>query len=112
MNKSASKGTTVLLQSAATTGSGTTLAIPGVFTQHEFLVQTEDLTYSAGKLLLESSGDPSFAGTWVVLATEITLAANKVLRFAITGPLSFIRARISETITGGGTVTVYYRGTN
>jgi hypothetical protein len=57
---------------------------------------------TAGAIQIEHSPDPSFSGTWLVLATPDTVAANAVKSIAIgVSVLRYVRARISTAVTGG-----------
>lgn len=101
---------------AATTGSGTVIACPPSFRNHNFIV-TGAAGVSAGVVTIEASNDPNDTGTWAVVPMDYSVA-NPVtvlvadLLLSHTGILNFVRARVSTTISGGGapSVTVNYEG--
>lgn len=105
---------------AATTGSGTVVACPASFRNHNFIVAGTG-TISAGTVTIETSNDPNYAGTWAPLipvagttaspnpTATIVSGAEVLINYA--GILNFVRARVSTTVTGaGGSVTVTYEG--
>lgn len=113
MQRSAKKGVLETLQDAATTGNGTVLAISPGITKHTFIAKPSSGTISTGKLLFEAADDPAFAGTWIALGAEITLASGVEIRQSVDGILAFVRARISTNVTGsGGNVSAYYQGSS
>lgn len=61
---------------------------------------------SAGAVVIEGAHDPTYTGTWAVLATLTWAAANRVHNAAIAGNHIALRARISVAIVGG-TVDVW-----
>lgn len=98
------------LQAAATTGNGNVIAVPSSFRHHNFIVSGTG-TISAGAVSLETSNDPNYTGTWVLLTTAITPVSNSLTLFAYSGLLNFVRARISTGVTGaGGSASVDYEG--
>lgn len=106
--KSSMKGVPTTLQSAATTGNGTALAVNNN-RNHTIMIQGS-AGVATGAVQFEASNDPSFTGTWAALGgAPVTVVANAVLTVAVVGVYEFIRARISTAITGG-TVTVDYIG--
>jgi hypothetical protein len=65
---------------------------------------------ASGAVVIESSNDPNYAGTWMVVAGPTTVVASAQLGAkADFVPGGFVRARVSTTI-GGGTVTVWLNG--
>lgn len=56
---------------------------------------------TAGTVLIESSHDPEYSGTWSTVATINWAAASRVHMAAIVGPHKALRVRISGTITNG-----------
>jgi len=109
MTTAAMSGVTVNLQTAATTGNGTVLAIPSSFRYHDFMITGAGVV-SAGAVTLETSNDPADAGTWAALASAVTVQSGVDLLTQVVGLLNFVRARVSTNITGGGNVTVTYLG--
>lgn len=106
--KSASRGIAVAMQSGATTGNGTVIAVPSSFNQHSFYIKGIDIP-SAGAVQLESADSSDYTGTWAPLAGgPVTVPDGEVL-VQLVGVLMFIRARISTDITSG-TVNVNYVG--
>lgn len=100
MNIAASRGVPVTLQSAATTGNGTAIAIPNSFTQHEVNLKGS-AGISAGKVQVETADAIDYAGTWAAVGSEQTLIASTELRVSFSGIYRFIRARISTTVSNG-----------
>src|SRR5260370_14351538 len=96
------------LQTAATTGNGTVLAIPNSFRNHNFLVKGS-AGVASGVVTIETSNDPADAGTWAAVTTAVTVLASTDLITQFVGLLNFVRARVS-TVISGGTVTVQYTG--
>ena len=114
---SAMSGVPYKLQDAQTTGNGNTLAIPPSFNNHTFIV-TALVGTTSGAVTIETSNDPSDAGTWAAIVPDksitnpLTVAASADLLIPYSGRLNIVRARISTTIAGGGApgVTVTYEG--
>lgn len=96
----------VLLQSAATTGNGNAvnLHIAGAGDHHTLYVNGAG-TITAGKIQWETARSASESGAWAPLAAELVVAAGEQKQ-TFTGPLYAVRARISEDVAGGGSVTV------
>src|SRR5262245_3220064 len=64
----------------------------------------------AGAVVIESSDDPSYSGTWIVVAGPTTVVASAKLGGKADFPQGgFVRARVSTTVTGG-TVSVFLNG--
>jgi len=111
----AMSGVEVTLQSAATTGNGTTIAIPPSFNYHNFKI-TAASGVTAGAVTIEISNDPNDTNTWAALPSTptqpVTVMAGADLLVPYTGRINFVRARISTTISGGAnpSVTVTYFG--
>ena len=106
--KAAMSGVQFNLQLTATTGNGTVLAIPTSFRYHNFITVGVD-TISAGAVTLETSYSADDTATWAPLASAITVTtADQLTQYV--GLLTFVRARVSTTVTGGGTVAVVYTG--
>ena len=111
--QAAMSGVPFKLQDAATTGAGNVLSIPVSFRNHVFQI-TAAAGVNAGAIQLEGAMDPADAGTWglitagttaVVAGADIMIQVNALLPPAI-------RARITTTISGGGSpsATVTYFG--
>jgi hypothetical protein len=107
---SALPGQLIQLQSAATSGAGTVIVPSPLIKNHTVILVGTNATFSTGKSKVESSHDPSFAGTWALEGTEQTLVQNAALNVTFTGPRAAIRANISASITGGGALNAYYIG--
>jgi hypothetical protein len=113
----AMSGVPVKMQDATTTGNGTVIACPPSFRNHNIMI-TAAAGVNAGAITVEASNDPADAGTWAAIvadksvANPLSVVAGADLLFSYTGLLNFVRARISTTISGGGTpsVTVTYEG--
>jgi hypothetical protein len=109
MQVSATRGVPYNLQSAATTGNGKVIAIPNSFRKHKITI-TSSAGISAGAIQIETSDNPSFAGTWApVGGGPIALVANSNQILDFEGIFPFIRARVSTNVVGG-TVSVTYEG--
>ena len=61
---------------------------------------------SAGAVVIESSHDPAFAGTWHTEATLAWAVASSSKHASIVGPRRALRYRVSVALVGG-TVDVY-----
>jgi hypothetical protein len=109
----AMSGVPYTLQAAQATGNGNALAIPVSFRNHVFQI-TAAAGVTAGAVQIEGSFDPNDSGTWgliVAIPTVVIAGADILIQVnAILPPI--IRARISTTISGGGSpsVTVIYNG--
>lgn len=109
MQTSARRGVPFTLQSAATTGNGLVIAIPNSFRKHKITI-TPSAGISAGAVQIETSDNPSFAGTWApVGGGPLTLVANTQQAIDFEGIFPYIRVRVSTNVVGG-TVTVTYEG--
>jgi len=64
---------------------------------------------AAGQVVIETSSDPAYTGTWAILSTINWAAASKSHYVAITGVFRALRVRISSAITTG-TVDVWMSG--
>src|SRR5579862_7139478 len=56
---------------------------------------------SGGTIIIESSHDPNYTGTWAPLATIAWSAQSREDIIQITGIHAALRTRVSSTITGG-----------
>lgn len=107
----------VELQNAATTGNGNILINRGLNARLTVVFQSTGTT-SGGTLIIEEAyydpnSEPTYAGTWSqiasVSASAFTGGAQQV--YHVTQASCFaLRVRISSTITGGGTVSVWAWG--
>lgn len=93
-----------VLLDAVTTGTGTAHWIGGGKIATFYV--TAMGTVSAGKVQIESAADETFAGTWSPIVAEQTLVTDKCLTVVYSGPLLWVRARVSTNVTGGATATV------
>lgn len=109
----AMSGVPYSLQAATTTGSGNIVSPPQSFRNHTLLVSVP-AGVTAGAIQPETSNDNADAGTWAPIGGgPVTVpAASSDLIIEFTGIYRFIRARISTTVSGGGSpsVTVDYLG--
>lgn len=94
-----------LLQNAATTGNGNEVNCFGHGGEYTLTVVGTG-TISAGEVQWEQSPTSGYSGTWAPLGPAITPLSGQVLTQTVSGPLAYVRARISQDLTGGGTVTV------
>jgi hypothetical protein len=92
-----------LLQSAATTGSGTA-KVTNARELTIYIVGSAGV--ASGAVQLEEAHDPAYAGTWQAIGSPVTVVADSVKTVKTTGAFLAVRARISTTVVGG-TVTVH-----
>src|SRR5713226_1738095 len=98
MTVAAMSGVTFKQQDAQTTGNGTVLALPPSFRNHTWVVTAAAGTTS-GAVTIETSNDPTDAGTWAVvpmlnsIANPLTVSAGADLMMQHAGLLNFVRAR-------------------
>jgi hypothetical protein len=90
----------VKLQTGATTGNGTEVAMNGRGREHVFYL-TGSAGISAGAVQPEHAPTPGYTGTWQAIGSPITLAASTTKAVAYTGCLGYVRARISTNVVGG-----------
>ena len=97
------KGQTIALFAAATTGTGTAVAVP-ITSQHQRVTLTGAGTIAGGTLILEEANLDTYAGTWSTLytltGTALSGGAQQVVH--IFGTLGFIRARVGTNFSGAG----------
>ena len=99
----------VALQSAATTGSGNIVDTKGAVAQGQIWI-TWSAGCGAGAVQIETSDDPTYAGTWAPFGSPITwTAASKKDIVNVPVAIGAVRARISTTVTGG-TIDVTWQG--
>lgn len=106
--KSASRGIPVTLQSEATTGNGTPVAIPPGFLQHRVNIKANGVI-GAGAIQIETADDPSYTGTWSALGGPVSVLTSGQVDVNFSGTYRALRARISTTVTTTS-VTVTYTG--
>lgn len=107
--KSAMRGVSAALQSAATTGNGIALALSPDFKNHRVNI-SGSAGIASGTVQIESAEANDYAGTWSPIAGgPITVPVSSQLDINFSGVYKNIRARISANIVGG-TVTVIYQG--
>ncbi len=109
----AMQGVPYTLQDATTTGNGNIVCPPQVFTRHKFLVSVP-AGVTAGAIQPETADDPDYAGTWApVGGGPVTVPSeSSSLIIELNGIYKALRARITTTVSGGGSpsVTVDYVG--
>lgn len=100
------KGVLTPLLTTATTGAGTAVTVPISSNQIHVNVRGAG-TISSGVVTIEEASDPGYTGTWSVLytVTGTTLSGGAEQVIHIIGTFNAIRARVSTTIAGGGTVS-------
>jgi len=111
MTIAAMRGVPVTLQSAATTGNGTVLAIPANFNNHKIIIKGAT-GVTSGAIQPETADAYDYAGTWAPIGGgPITVAAAE-LEYSWIGIMKFLRVRISTDVAGGAgpSVTVTYVG--
>ena len=109
ITKSATRGTSVILQDAETTGNGLVLAIPSSFKHHTLYIKGS-AGVASGAVQPESADSKDYAGTWGQIGGgPITVVADTELAINFEGLYKFIRVGIS-TVVVGGTVSVSYIG--
>lgn len=96
--------------SAVTTGTGK--AIPVNDCRQVTWMVTYSGTTSGGAIVIEHAPTIDYAGTWQLLdtITAANLSAGSEGSGTYPGLLSFVRARITSNITGGGSITAYING--
>lgn len=108
----AMSGVSADMLTAVTTGSGTVIAPPTTFIHHNFLAIVA-AGVTGGVVTIEQSQDPNDTATWAIVGSTIaasTGGTDQLLEYE--GRLMFVRARVTTTISGGGSpsVTVKYTG--
>ena len=101
------------VQNATTSGNGDIVTPPPSFRIHTFII-TAASGVNAGAIQIEVSNDSTDAiNNWAQLGGgPITVSATQQILAEFTGIYNALRARISTTISGGGSpsVTVSYVG--
>jgi hypothetical protein len=111
MNATNIKNQTLL--SAATTGTSQPVDV-STFKNWTIVCESAGTT-SGGTLLIEEAYWPStaqdFTGTWSQLysisASAFSGTTQQLYHFGNDNAYRYVRVRVSSTITGGGTITVY-----
>ena len=69
-------------------------------------------TITDGTVKIESASTADYSGTWFELDTleVVDLDGGDAYHGTYPGPLAFVRGRIHDTVTGGGTITVRING--
>lgn len=99
--------TTKVLQTAASTGSGTVYSSGGRF-EHLTIIIDWSSGGSGGVLSIEEAGTSTYSGTWSVITTVTQTAASAQSVVHMDGVFKNIRARFTTNVTGGtATVTLY-----
>ena len=94
------------LQDAATTGNGNEVDMRGQSGAYMLTVVGTG-TVSTGAVQWETAPTSGYSGTWSPLGQAITVVSGEVKQQQFTGPLHKVRARLSTSVTGGGSVTVH-----
>lgn len=95
-----------VLQNAQTTGNGSAVDVSDSSLGATVYVEGTG-TISGGTVLIEEALTTGYTGTWSLRATVTAsgLTGGAVQAVALVGIVSAVRARISSTITGGGSIT-------
>src|SRR3990167_18367 len=93
--------TEATLQSNATTGDGTPVDLAGLGSRVTVYVKW-NAGVLAGKILIETSDDLTFLGEWSKLH-EFRSKNDAEDALQVDGPLFAVRARITQTVSGGAT---------
>jgi hypothetical protein len=94
--------------SAVTSGTGAELAINGLYRNITCYISSTG-TIAGGAVTLEEAPSSAYAGTWAVIgsATNVPTSGNQVAVIRATqGAYAYVRARISTSVSGGGSATV------
>ena len=98
--------TSLTLQNGSTTGNGNVADMSGQ-SEYVTLYCAGTGTISSGTITIEEAHTSTYSGTWSQLATVAsTNISTAVQAVHLTGNYLFIRARISNNVSGGGNVTV------
>lgn len=102
----------LILLDAVTTGTSKPVAT-GETAKDVVFTFTSIGTTSGGTILIEESDTPSYPGTWSQLASQAASGFTGTVKLCYhiqLGASGWVRARVSSTITGGGTATVTLSG--
>lgn len=107
----AGRGNEFALQTAATTGNGTAITCNPSSKHHTIIIKGTG-TISGGAISIEEADAEDYTGTWSVIsavtAADVTAGAQKSVHSE--GLIRALRARISTSITGGGSISAGYIG--
>lgn len=108
-----SPGTPQTLQSLATTGNGGILLVRGQCERVTVVLQSNGTTSGGAVTIEEAYYDPNgpvYSGTWSAIGSAINASSFTGGAQSIVHIIGYsvwaLRVRISDTITGGGSVTV------
>jgi hypothetical protein len=104
MMKSLMRGVSTVLLSAVTTGTSEVVAVPNALQRLTLFLKAVG-TVSTGKVKFEGSNDPTYAGAWVLIGSEVTLTSDAILSVTSVAYYPFVRARVSTDLTGGAALT-------
>jgi len=102
----------LLLLDAVTTGTSVPFQVLGSH-KDVCVTFTSAGTTSGGTIIIEESDLPSYTGTWSQLISQAASGFTgtvKLCAHVSLGSGLWVRARVSSTITGGGTATVSISG--
>lgn len=102
-----------ILLDAVTTGTSVPYQVAGSGLKDLTFTFTSAGTTSGGTILIEESDVPSATQTWSQVYSESASAFTGTAKQAVHVPIGagmWVRARVSSTITGGGTATVTVTG--
>lgn len=94
----------ILLQSAATTGNGSVVNCFGSGGEYLFEIVANG-TVSGGAVQFEEAASSDYSGTWTAIDLSQSPATSTRQAVRKTGSYSYVRARITSNITGGGSIT-------
>lgn len=106
-------GIPVTSLSAATTGTGTAFAMNNAVQVGWAVIWSSGVT--AGEVKIEAAASANYSGTWYELDKQTfsaAPAANSVMLGTFPGPLLFVRARVSTTVSDGTVTVQLYKLTN
>lgn len=102
----------VFLLDRVTTGTSKPFQVLGAV-RDVLVTFTSEGTTSGGTILIEESDLPSYTGTWSQIASQLASGFTgnaKLCTHVQLGAGGWVRARVSSTVTGGGTATVTVSG--
>ena len=99
--------TDLKLQDGSTTGNGNAADMSGQ-SEYVTIYAFGTGTISSGSLIIEEAHASTYNGTWSQLSTvSCTAVSTAVQAIHLQGNFKFIRARISNNVSGGGNITVH-----
>jgi len=97
--------------SAATTGTGTSCDCGNWDYVSINMIGTG--TISGGAVIIEESDTSVYTGTWSTITTlapaDVTGGATKTVKLPA-AQYSWLRGRVTSTVTGGGSITIAFKG--